>query len=291
MDVKTDENIDVLKNKEATIKKKLKAYLRNATLNTPLIYAGIDFIDLRNSNVFIVGAGESLNNNIDFLKANKDKIFIIAVDMALRPLMDNGIRPDITFIVETHPTSFFDGLDTRGMMLYAYSISNNCNIRKWRGNVKYFNVVDDSYWLQKIYKRTIFNRIPGLISGGNVLSVAFGYAAFCKAARIVLVGNDLGYQHSLYARGTVRGQYQRTNDRFNTLETQDRRIYHKAKSYPSAIRCRNPVTDIEYFTNESFMTSKRWMEKTIEDNNVKNVLDVSEMGLSRGVEKITLKNA
>ena len=48
----------------------------------------------------VVAAGPSLNKNIKELKRAKGKAFIIAVDTALKPLLREGIIPDMFFIVD-----------------------------------------------------------------------------------------------------------------------------------------------------------------------------------------------
>ena len=49
---------------------------------------------------FIVGAGPSLDKNIDELKRAKGKGFIIACDTAVRPLLAHGIVPDLYVLVD-----------------------------------------------------------------------------------------------------------------------------------------------------------------------------------------------
>ncbi len=49
---------------------------------------------IQNQNVFIIGAGPSLSNAIPVLQKFK-KTVKIAADSAVKPLMDNGIKPDI----------------------------------------------------------------------------------------------------------------------------------------------------------------------------------------------------
>lgn len=48
----------------------------------------------------IVSAGPSLNKNIMELKRAKNKAFIVAVDTAVRPLVNAGIIPDMYVIVD-----------------------------------------------------------------------------------------------------------------------------------------------------------------------------------------------
>ena len=44
---------------------------------------------------FVVSAGPSLNKNIKELRRAKNKSFIIAVDTAVKPLLQEGIVPDM----------------------------------------------------------------------------------------------------------------------------------------------------------------------------------------------------
>jgi hypothetical protein len=54
----------------------------------------------RNLPAVIVSAGPSLNRNIDLLREFQDRILILAVDTALKPLLDRGIRPDLAVSVD-----------------------------------------------------------------------------------------------------------------------------------------------------------------------------------------------
>jgi len=49
---------------------------------------------IKNQNVFVIGAGPSLSNAIPMLQHFKKTIKIVA-DSAVKPLIDNGIKPDI----------------------------------------------------------------------------------------------------------------------------------------------------------------------------------------------------
>jgi len=45
--------------------------------------------------VFIIGNGPSLTDNIEFIKQNQQRVIIISSGTSLKPLLDNGIKPDI----------------------------------------------------------------------------------------------------------------------------------------------------------------------------------------------------
>lgn len=50
--------------------------------------------------VFVVGNGPSLDNDIDYLKANRDKVILVSCGTALKALWANGLRPDFHTEVE-----------------------------------------------------------------------------------------------------------------------------------------------------------------------------------------------
>jgi len=49
---------------------------------------------IKNQNVFVIGAGPSLSNAIPVLQHFKKTVIIVA-DSAIKPVIDNGIKPDI----------------------------------------------------------------------------------------------------------------------------------------------------------------------------------------------------
>ena len=65
-------------------------------------YKTRQFVDVipRNIPAIIVAAGPSLNKNILELKRLKGRAFIIAVDTAIKPLLNAGIIPDMYAVVD-----------------------------------------------------------------------------------------------------------------------------------------------------------------------------------------------
>lgn len=63
----------------------------------------------------MVAAGPSLNKNIQVLKKAKNRLFILAVDTAVKPLIKAGIKPDafITIDAKKSPDLIkIDGAET-----------------------------------------------------------------------------------------------------------------------------------------------------------------------------------
>lgn len=57
-----------------------------------------------NSQIAIVGAGPSLNQDLSWLKENASRLIIFATHSAIRPLAGAGIKPDLQFCLDIHLT-------------------------------------------------------------------------------------------------------------------------------------------------------------------------------------------
>lgn len=269
---------------EATHRTKRKEYERNAVSNVPLLrkWGGEKPRDFSGKEVFVIGAGESLDENIDFLRKNQHQIPIISTDMSLRSLMVAGIKPKFCMTLETQVTNrFFDGLDTSGVHLMAYSLASNQILRTWKGSMAFFNLKGEyPYWLQKIYKRTVFTKLPYFSCGGNVFSGAFVYAANCNPKAIVLIGNDLGYKRHYYCNETFRGyQRQVASNRLNTVDGQDKEDIRSRKRDGKQMKVKNEHSGFDYYSDGPFLMVQKWMDEAIKKYNIKNVFCVSPMGI------------
>jgi hypothetical protein len=148
----------------------------------------------RNLPGIVVGAGPSLDKNIQLLGQAKDKAVIIASDAALKPLMEHGIIP--TFVACLDPqediAKFFKGVPTQAMTLIAPSIIHPKVLDLWEGGVVFFNkFAPDIPTLTEIQKRV--PQIGHLTPGGTVLSIAYDLAFQMGTSPILFVGQDLSY--------------------------------------------------------------------------------------------------
>ena len=76
----------------------LRKTLKNLDHNIP-VYMGSNDIP-KNSTLFIVASGPSLDNDIEYIKKHKDDVVIFSCGTALRILEKNGITPDFHFEIE-----------------------------------------------------------------------------------------------------------------------------------------------------------------------------------------------
>lgn len=63
--------------------------------------------------VLVTGAGESLENSINFIKEKRDFFKILAVDTSVSVLLENGIEPDFIIAVDAQIYNFYDFLEVK----------------------------------------------------------------------------------------------------------------------------------------------------------------------------------
>ena len=142
----------------------------------------------------IVGAGPSLDKNINLLGRAQSHSMILASDASLKPLLLQGVLPSMVISLDPQEevAKFFQGVSHRGMTLIAPSIIHPRVLDLWEGNVIFFHKhAPDIPALVKIA-----NQIPAigrLTPGGSVLSIGYDLAFQSGANPIIFTGQDLSY--------------------------------------------------------------------------------------------------
>ncbi len=142
----------------------------------------------------IVGAGPSLDKNINLLGRAQGHSMILASDASLKPLLLQGILPSMVISLDPQEevAKFFQGVSHRGMTLIAPSIIHPRVLDLWEGNVIFFHKhAPDIPVLVEIA-----NQIPAigrLTPGGSVLSIGYDLAFQSGANPIIFTGQDLSY--------------------------------------------------------------------------------------------------
>ncbi len=176
----------------------------------------------------IIGAGPSLDKNIETLKKNRDLFFIIATDTSLGSLVKQGVNPDIVLCIDaqrvslTHffPLSLVKDIEKT---TFAFDILSNSDgpsyIKKMGGNV--FFVSSNHPLAVLAAKDRAFKNIPILESGGGTVTVAAcDLARILSFKKIQVFGADFAYSRGkAYAKGTYldTNLYLQSN-RLNTRE-------------------------------------------------------------------------
>ena len=166
----------------------------------------IYFNELINEPVILVGAGSSLEKNIEYLKLAKEmKIPIISSHHSLMYLADYGIKPDYVVVLDAGKMwddyFAFDKMDWSDVPLLADQTCNTEQLKKWPGKVKFFkstNPVDTN--IGKFIKMELDRLVNPYHQGsqievgghamGAMLSIARGVM---KANTIIFVGCDYSF--------------------------------------------------------------------------------------------------
>lgn len=139
----------------------------------------------------VVAAGPSLDKNIEKLKRAKNRAFIIAVDTAVRPLFNHGIKPDMIAIIDCVKPA--EAIVTDGMadVPLLCSIVSSPEIMNYHKGRKFF--FSECYeYAEKPFRD---NKIEfrDVHTGGSVATTAFALMYMIGIDNIILVGQDLAF--------------------------------------------------------------------------------------------------
>ncbi len=149
----------------------------------------------------VVAAGPSLNKNIKELKRAKGKAFICAVDTAIKPLIREGIIPDMFAVVDgLKPVELVKKEEAQQIPLLT-TLNASPEVLDYHTGMKLF--FNEGYqFAEEIFKRS--GHMPGDVSsGGSVATHIFSFLWKIGIETIILVGQDLAYTNNkAYADGT-----------------------------------------------------------------------------------------
>lgn len=181
-----------------------KNILKNVTIiNSSQVY---NITDLDNKFIgqtaLIIAAGPSLSENIERIKANRDKFVIFAVNKVLRELEAHGITPDFAVCLDSIGTNnTLTGIET-------FCKNINCvlgiNSDKDLFNVgfkKYFVAFPDNDTITK--KLASYNKNIKLVEyGGSATTMALVVARSLGFSKIIFSGLDLAFKDDvMYSTG------------------------------------------------------------------------------------------
>ena len=223
----------------------------------------------------IVAAGPSLNKNIKELKKAKGRAFIIAVDTAIKPLLAEGIIPDMFAIVDgKKPIELVEKEEARNIPLLT-SISAANSVLSYHTGKKFF--YNEGY----VYINSMFYRngesFETVACGGSVATSAFALAFMIGIDTIILVGQDLALTgNKTHADGTFQ-------EKMETIDTSH------SIMVPGNIEKEVP-------TRDDFKMYLEWYNQYIKDckeyRKQFKVINATEGGAKiDGTEVMTLKDA
>ncbi len=153
----------------------------------------------------VAAAGPSLEMHYDFLHRERDNIWLITVDAALKPLLAAGITPDVVLTIDPHETRilpFFSEIEPavlKETVLVYFPLVHHRVLDAWPG-VRFC-----AYARHPLYAELALQHPRGsLFSSGSVIHPAVDLAVQAGAAEVVLLGADFCYpQHKSHVDGCV----------------------------------------------------------------------------------------
>lgn len=179
--------------------------LKNTFLNLQYLCRNICMSDLKDiykgKTALCLSAGPSLRKNIEFIKENRNKFIIFAVNPTLRLLKEYNITPDFAVIIEANDVAHqLKNIDIENTYLITDAFSSN-DILKTKAK-KTINYISDQNFFNHWVKKCLGLK-DILFSLGTVSYTAFMSAFVMGFDKIILCGQDLAYQDGkCYAKGS-----------------------------------------------------------------------------------------
>lgn len=219
----------------------------------------------------IVGAGPSLDKNVDELKKAKGKSLILATDSAVRTLSAHGIVPDMIISVDPiKDEKYLGGNDFEETPLLTSVHAGWKLVSAHKGKQFFENKAD---WHIQSYLTANDIVMPVFDTAGSVASTAYSFARFLNCRTIILVGMDLAY----------------TNDKTHTE--------HSTVAHRTIEDIGDEESDIDIYGNSirssaDMKSYKIWFEERIQKYPEIKIVDATEGGaLIVGTEILKLKEA
>lgn len=192
----------------------------------------IDLKDIyKGKTALVVSAGPSLENNIEIIKKNRDKIIIFCVGTAVKALVSKGVTPDFVNIIENLDCSGqLLGVDLSEINLISEPYSHNS---LYLLNVKQnFLFPSRTYWGNHYWSNLTGIDISEYTVKGIVSYSALASAKMLGFSKLILVGQDLAYlNNQCYCSNSAYSDLVlAVNPETNKLElkVKDRRRFIKA---------------------------------------------------------------
>jgi len=151
----------------------------------------------------VISAGPSLGKNVRDLVHAKGRAVIIAVDTALRVLLQHGVRPDLVVSTDftSHNMRYFEGLDTSTLRLVVDAEVYPPILDAFKGRRFFAEITNKA--ASRWFARALGSH-GGLEKGLSVAHTAFSLAIEMGCRPVALIGQDLAYTGDVsHAKGAA----------------------------------------------------------------------------------------
>jgi hypothetical protein len=257
--------------------------------------------------IIAVGAGPSFNKNKDVLKAiykinlqyslDKQPFFIISSNKQLKPLLELGVFPHATILIDAGDALYPQLCDdmpswARNSILITGMHTSHKILKKWDkhgGLISFFMIGDDD---EKKWFETETGEDPDGVwtsQGGNVMNTLWILAnRVFKTQVFIMVGNDLCFKYSDDKEERAKSFYADGDYRLNILnkrdEAKDNFGWMGFNLKPSVIQPDRLMIDLELVgMSRQLWLYKTWLEvqSTVLSNKHKfHIFNASESGVA-----------
>ena len=263
-----------------TIKKFSKKWLQNtlrniSTVNNTEAYR---LSDLENKFIgqtaLILAAGPSLNENIEKIKANRDKYVIFAVNKVLRVLNANGIVPDFALCLDaSYINTTLTGLEDYLSRINCITDLKSDSTVLTKNFKRYFISFSENDFVVK--KLAVYNNfIKPYECGGSATTMGFVAAVKLGFSKIIFSGLDLAFKDNIMYS---------TGETVNKVSEKEIAIGSVKKNIVEV----KSVTGDMVSTREDYAAFIQHFETLIRDTGFKEVYNTTSFGaLIEGIKNI-----
>ncbi len=204
----------------------------------------------------VAGAGPSLPESYSFLRENREKLLIIAVDTSYRMLVNNGIEPHFCLSVDPQVINarYFEGCGESGTVLVYEPSVHPSVLRFFRGRRITAGIPFD---IMKWIEETSGGK-GEITHGGSVSTNAYDFAKRLGASPVYLVGQDLGFTGGL---AHARGSYMEEQVHLHTTRTRNSQMHNRSQLFALPRINVRGIRSGSVHTNQKMMIFLSWFRK------------------------------
>ena len=254
-----------------TITRFSKAWLLNtlrniSTVNNSSMYKLSDLeTKFTGQTALIIAAGPSLSENIEKIKANRDKYVIFAVNKVLRVLESNGIIPDFAVCLDASGINLtLTGLEDFCTKMNCITDLKSDSIIFTKGFKRYFISFSGSDFVVK--KLAQYNRfIKCYETGGSATTLALVAAIKMGFSKIIFAGLDMAFKDNvMYSTG-------------ETIEKISDKQIKVMKAVKNLVKVKS-VTGEMVYTRDDYAAFIQHFETLIRDLNYSEIYNTTSFG-------------
>lgn len=171
-----------------------KLYYKNIFSNLDCLMTSPGIISLKGRlpdiPALVCSAGPSLDKNIQFLKSSRKNFFLISVSTALKPLLHNGVKPDVVVSIDPDELTIrafdFQMKTEDTWLVYNASVPNTIPKSFPNRRIAFDLDLHLANWFKKRSKEK-----GNLGKTSSVAHAAFNLAKHLSCSPIILLGQDL----------------------------------------------------------------------------------------------------